>query len=305
MGKEKVYSFFLFSVIMDFEVGSMPELPEVETVKETLKLKVLHKKIKEVCVLYPKMIEYPSVDEFKRILKGKELENIERRGKWLLFSFGEYTLLGHLRMEGKFFLKSHREEVNKHEHVVFEFTDGTELRYQDTRKFGRMYLYKTEDLYDRKPLNELGLEPWDDHLNTQYLLNKYKKKRLPIKSVLLDQSIITGIGNIYADEILFLSHLNPLTPCMDLTQKDCENIIQNTQNVLERAIQLGGTTIRSYESSQGVHGLFQNELFVHGKEGENCPECGSEIVKIKVGGRGTYYCKKCQKVRKKGKKKND
>ena len=98
-------------------------------------------------------------------------------------------------------------------------------------------------MYNHKPLNELGLEPWDDHLNTQYLLNKYKKKRLSIKSVLLDQSIITGIGNIYADEILFLSHLNPLTPCMDLTQKDCANIIQNTQNVLERAIQMGGTTI--------------------------------------------------------------
>ena len=282
----------------------MPEIAEVETVRNTLKNMILNKEIKGVNALYPKMID-SNLEEFKSILPGKKFIDIKRNGKWLIFDLGDYYLLSHLRMEGKYFVKNHDEEINKHEHVIFEFTDGTELRYQDTRKFGRMYLYKTEELYDHKPLNELGLEPWDDHLSPSYLLNKYKKKRLPIKSVLLDQSIITGIGNIYADEILFLSHLNPLTPCMDLTQTDCENIIQNTQNVLERAIQMGGTTIRSYESSQGVHGLFQNELFVHGKEGENCPECGSEIVKIKVGGRGTYYCKKCQKVRKKGKKKND
>ena len=264
----------------------MPELPEVETVKETLKKIVLNKKIREVDVLYPKIIEYPSVSEFIDILKDKEIKDINRRGKWLMFNLGDYILLSHLRMEGKFFLKNHNDEINKHEHVIFKF-DNSELRYRDTRKFGKMYLYKTNEVNDKKPLNELGLEPWDNNLTSNYLIEKYKNKKLPIKTVLLDQSIIVGIGNIYADEILFLSKINPLTKCCDLSKRDCEKIIKNTREVLEKAIKLGGTTIRSYESSEGVHGLFQNELYVHSKENEKCPICNNTIKKIRVGGRGT------------------
>ena len=276
----------------------MPELPEVETVKETLKRIVLNKKIQKVEVLYPKIIEYPSVEEFINILKDKEIKDINRRGKWLMFNLGDYTLLSHLRMEGKFFIKQHDDEINKHEHVIFKFDDN-ELRYRDTRKFGRMYLYKSDEVNDKKPLNELGLEPWDKTLTSTYLIEKYKNKKLPIKTVLLDQSIIVGIGNIYADEILFLSKINPLTKCSDLSKRDCERIIKNTREVLEKAIKLGGTTIRSYESSEGVHGLFQNELYVHSKENENCPICSTKIKKIRVGGRGTYYCSKCQRIKKK------
>ena len=276
----------------------MPELPEVETVKETLKKIVLNKKIRKVEVLYPKIIEYPSVSDFINILKDKEIKDINRRGKWLMFNLGDYTLLSHLRMEGKFFLKNHDDEINKHEHVIFKFDDN-ELRYRDTRKFGRMYLYKSDEVNDKKPLNELGLEPWDNNLTSTYLIEKYKTKKLPIKTVLLDQSIIVGIGNIYADEILFLSKINPLTKCSDLSKRDCEKIIKNTREVLENAIKLGGTTIRSYESSEGVHGLFQNELYVHNKENEKCPNCNTKIKKIRVGGRGTYYCSKCQKMKKK------
>lgn len=141
---------------------------------------------------------------------------------------------------------------------------------------------------------ELGLEPWDDNLTSEYLLDKYKKKKLPIKSVLLDQNIIVGIGNIYADEILFLSKINPLKKCNLITKKEAENIIKYTKKVLEAAIEKGGTTIRTYSSVDGVHGLFQNELFVHGKDKNNCPICNTKIEKIKVGGRGTYYCPKCQ-----------
>ena len=279
----------------------MPELPEVETVKETLKRIVLNKKIRKVEILYPKIIEYPSVEEFINILKDKEIKDINRRGKWLMFNLGDYTLLSHLRMEGKFFLKNHSDEINKHEHIIFKF-DDSELRYRDTRKFGKMYLYKTNEVNNKKPLSELGLEPWDNNLTSNYLIEKYKNKKLPIKTVLLDQSIIVGIGNIYADEILFLSKINPLTKCCDLTKNDCNKIIKNTREVLENAIKLGGTTIRSYESSEGVHGLFQNELYVHNKENEKCPICNNTIKKIRVGGRGTYYCSKCQKNKKKLKK---
>ena len=272
----------------------MPELPEVETVKNTLKRLVLNKRINNVKVLYPNMIEYPSVEEFIKELKGKTIIDIKRRGKWLLFEFDNKYLVSHLRMEGKFFIHEHNDPINKHEHVIFSFDDN-ELRYQDTRKFGRMYLIDKDKLETSKPICDLGLEPWDKNLTVEYLKNKYKKKKLPIKTVLLDQSIITGIGNIYADEILFLSRINPLCKSCDLGDTDLTNIINNTRDELERAIKLGGTTIKSYESAKGVHGLFQNELLVHGKNNKCCSVCNEKIVKTVVGGRGTYYCPNCQK----------
>lgn len=270
----------------------MPELPEVETVKNKLKKMVQGKTIIDVNILYPKMIEYPDVLEFKRQITGETILDIKRRGKWLMFELDHYYLLSHLRMEGKYLIRSIKDPYEKHEHVEFVFSDQTTLRYKDVRKFGRMYLYPNEEVWNHKPLNELGLEPWDKLLNENYLKEKYRKKKLPIKTVLLDQSIIVGIGNIYADEILFMSHINPLKPCNLLTNEELKNIINNNKIVLEHAIELGGTTIRSYESSEGVHGLFQNELFVHGQT--ICKKCGSKIIKTKVNGRGTYYCPKCQ-----------
>ena len=158
-----------------------------------------------------------------------------------------------------------------------------------------MYLIKKEDIDKIGPLVELGLEPWDDKLTSFYLLDKYKNKRLPIKTVLLDQSIIVGIGNIYADEILFLCKINPLKKCNLITEEEANNIIKYTRSVLEEAIKMGGTTIRTYSSVDGVHGLFQKELLVHGKDKDTCPECNTKIEKIRVGGRGTYYCPNCQK----------
>lgn len=270
----------------------MPELPEVETVKETLKKQILNRKIISVDIYYDNIIAYPNVLEFKKQICNQTIKDIKRRGKWLMFELDDYFLLSHLRMEGKYFIKKD-EPLNKHQHVVFKFDNGQELRYQDTRKFGKMFLYKKEEVYENKPLNELGLEPWDRELTVEYLKNQYSKKKLPIKTVILDQSIITGIGNIYADEVLFLSKINPLQPCNKLNGKQLQDIIDNTKITLEKAIQLGGTTILSYESSEGVHGRFQNELLVHTKD--VCPNCNGKIEKIRVNGRGTYYCPKCQK----------
>lgn len=273
----------------------MPELPEVETVKETLKHNVIGKIIEEVYVYHNNVIEFPSVEEFKELIKNEKIINIHRRGKWLMFELNHYYLLSHLRMEGKYFIRKNEEDKLLHELVKFCFSDGMSLRYHDTRKFGKMHLIKKENVFNVRPLNELGLEPWDQDLTEKYLKEKYHGKKLPIKTALLDQSIITGIGNIYADEILFLSLIHPLKPCSNLIKKERENVILNIRKVLEHAIKLGGTTIRTFESSEGVHGLFQNELYVH--EQKNCPNCGNEILKIKVGGRGTYYCPKCQKKR--------
>ena len=270
----------------------MPELPEVETVKNTLKKLVLREKIKEVKVLYPSIIEGISPDEFIKKICNQTINDIKRRGKWLLFELDNYYLISHLRMEGKYFIHEFGESISKHEHVIFTLSDK-ELRYQDTRKFGKMYLIDKDKLEVSKPINELGLEPWDNNLTKEYLKEKYKKKNIPIKTTLLDQSIIVGIGNIYADEILYLCKLSPLTKTNELSDKNLEDIIRYTKEVLEHAIELGGTTIRSYESAKGVHGLFQNELLVHNQT--VCPNCKATISKIRVGGRGTYYCSNCQK----------
>lgn len=271
----------------------MPELPEVETVKERLKLEVLNKKIKDVNIYWDNIIKYPSIEEFKTNIKNQVIKDIKRRGKWLIFGFNNYYLICHLRMEGKFVLRSLNDPLEKHEHVVFIFDDG-ELRFRDVRKFGRMHLLKKCEIEKIKPLKDLGLEPFDNDLTVKYLKNKYKNKTIPVKIALLDQSIITGIGNIYADEILFLSNINPLTKVNKLTNKELDKIIINTKRVLERATQLGGTTIRTY-TALGTKGTFQNELFVHRRKDKKCKVCNTNINKIKVGGRGTYYCPKCQK----------
>lgn len=274
----------------------MPELPEVETVKESLKLKLIGKKIRSVNILWDNIIAYPSKEEFTLEIGNKTITDIKRRGKFLMFDLDDYYLLSHLRMEGKYFFKNNSDEINKHEHVIFDLGNNEELRYMDTRKFGKMYLIKKGEIDNIGPLKDLGLEPWDNNLTSDYLLNKYKNKKLPIKTILLDQSIIVGIGNIYADEILFLSRLNPLKTTNLITEKEGNDIIKYTREVLEKAIKLGGSTIRTYSSVDGVHGLFQNELLVHGKDNGNCPVCNEKVDKIRVGGRGTYYCPKCQKM---------
>lgn len=272
----------------------MPELPEVETVKNQLKDRLINQKILDVLVYHDNIIEHPSVDEFKRKIINQKINDVKRRGKWLLIELDDYFLLSHLRMEGKYNFKQESEIKNKHEHVVFYLLDGKTMRYQDTRKFGKMHLLEKSRLQTSKPLVDLGVEPFDEDFNAQYLKNKIKTKKLPIKTVLLDQSIVVGIGNIYVDEILFLSKIMPTKKAFNITYEECEKIVINTKEVLAKAIKLGGTTIRTF-SSGTVHGRFQNELLVHMHENDPCPICLKPISKTKVGGRGTYYCSECQK----------
>ncbi len=282
--------------MVNYKLGDiMPELPEVETVKEALKKKLINRKIVGVLLSYPKLIETPTAQEFVHQIVGETIHNLERRGKWLLLELDHYYLLSHLRMEGRYVFRTQGDDMDKHEHIAFILDTGEELRYKDTRKFGRMHLIEKEKVWNLPPLIDLGLEPWDAHLTVSYLQKKLKQKIIPIKTSLLDQSIIAGIGNIYANEILFLSKIKPTKKSNQVKPKELEKIIQNTRQVLTDAIIKGGTTIRSYESSEGVHGRFQQNLFVHGKEGEPCRYCGTTIQKITVGGRGTYYCPKCQK----------
>lgn len=272
----------------------MPEIAEVETVRNTLKKRILNKKIKEIKVFYEPMIESDLV-AFKKNLLGESFIDIKRRGKWLIFETEHYYLLSHLRMEGKYFIKNKSEVKEKHEHVIFIFDDDTTLRYCDTRKFGRMNLVLKADLENVESIKRQGLEPGDEQLTSAYLLEKFKKKKLPIKTVLLDQTIISGLGNIYANEVLFYAKINPLKSACNLTKDECEQIVVGSDTIICEAIRMGGTTIRSYTSSLGVTGRFQQNLKVHKREKEPCFECGTLIENIKVGGRSTYYCPMCQK----------
>ena len=273
----------------------MPEKPEVITVTKKLEKKLLNKKITECKVYYENIIDYPSSNEFINKIRGQKIHSFSTRGKWIVIELDTDYLLVHLRMEGKFFFREKESPLEKHHHIVFTIDDAEELHFQDVRKFGKMKLIPKEKINDMPPFIELGLEPWDKNLTSAYLRDKLKNKKIPIKTALLDQSIIAGIGNIYDDEILFLSHINPLTPANKITNTKLDSIIKNTIITLEKAIKEGGTTIRNYTSEEGITGLFQNHLYVHTKAGESCPACGTKIIKIKVNGRGTYYCPKCQK----------
>lgn len=273
----------------------MPEKPEVITVTKKLEKRLLNRTITDCKVYYESIIDYPSSQEFIEKIKNQKMNSFTTRGKWIVIELDRDYLLVHLRMEGKFFFREKGVPIEKHHHVVFTIDNKEELHFQDVRKFGRMKLIPKERINEMPPFAELGLEPWDKELTSNYLKEKFKNKKIPIKTALLDQSIITGVGNIYDDEILFLSKVNPLTPANQVSTDKLELIIENTVITLDKAIKEGGTTIRNYTSEEGVTGLFQNHLYVHTKVGKSCPNCGTTILKIKVNGRGTYYCPKCQK----------
>lgn len=278
----------------------MPELPEVETVRRTLLTQILNKKITNVFIRYNKIIENVSEETFIHSLKNQTINDIKRYGKYLIFVLDDYSLISHLRMEGKYFLKNINDDYSPHEHIVFILDDTISFRYHDTRKFGKMVLLKTTNMNEimKYPaLAKLAKEANDPNFLAIDLYNILRTKSIPIKSSLLDQTIICGLGNIYVDEVCYMSRLNPKMLSKKVTLEDCENILESSKIVLKKAIEKGGTTIRSYTSSLGITGLFQLELLVHSKEKEPCPSCGKRIIKEFVGGRGTYYCTNCQKDR--------
>lgn len=271
----------------------MPELPEVETVKETLKLRLLGKKILDVHAPYPSIIKMDFKD-FKTKIINQTFRDISRYGKYLFFVLDDFTLVSHLRMEGKYFLRNSLDELTKHDHVVFDL-GSVYLSYHDVRKFGTMELVKKGEEFTLLSVKKLGFEANDENLDIDYIYAKFNKANRPVKSLLLDQTVITGLGNIYVDETLFRAKIHPEELASNLSFEEVEAIILHAKKVLDKAISLGGTTIRTYQSSFGVDGRFQNELQVHTLVGKPCAVCGETIKKIKVGGRGTYYCPNCQK----------
>ena len=268
----------------------MPELPEVQTVLDTLALRIKDREIKDIKIIYQPIVEGDEAF-FKQALIGQHFRAFKRRGKYLLFEMDDITLVSHLRMEGKYFILDKDVPLDKHDHIIFDLDDGKELRYNDVRKFGRMELIPKEENYDK--FKDLGPEPFSESFNLSYCREYLKDRKAPIKTVLLDQEFVAGIGNIYADEILFAMKMDPYARAELLDDEDIAKMIRETRRILKEAIKEGGTTIRSYTSSLGVTGLFQNELMVHAME--ECSVCGCKIVKTVIGGRGTYYCPHCQK----------
>lgn len=269
----------------------MPEIAEVETVRRVLEKKVVNKKIFSVEVFYKKMVEN-DIDFFVNILTDNKVFSINRKGKYLIFELEKHFLISHLRMEGKFFYNDKKTELKKHEHVRINFSDGSNLVYHDTRKFGKMKIIEKSffDEYFKK----LGFEPFE--LTEKYLFDNLKKSNKIIKTLLLDQSIIAGLGNIYANEVLYAAGINPQKKGKDITMGDVKNIISQSQRIVDKAILEGGCTIKSYTSSLGVTGNYQNFLKVHMKENQICEICLEPIKKVKLDGRSTYYCENCQKL---------
>lgn len=269
----------------------MPELPEVKTVASTLKKELLNKKITNIKIIYPNIIKKESLDI--SLLLNKTLDNIKTKGKFILFYYNDYILISHLRMEGKYFIKNPDAKIEKHEHIIFTFDNNITLRYHDTRKFGRFELIKKEDLNKNKSISKLGPEPKD--INYDLFYKTIKKRKTPIKTILLNQEIISGLGNIYVNEVLFDSKIDPFKKGINITKDESNRIIDSSIKILEKATKYKGTTIKSYTSSLGVKGNYQQFLKVHMKGSDPCLNCNNKILNEKINGRSTYYCKVCQK----------
>ena len=271
----------------------MPELPEVETVRRVLKPQLKNLKIENIIIRYNGIIE-DDIDYFINNIKGKTIIDILRRGKYLIFKLNEGYMISHLRMEGKYFYLKRNTLDNKHIHVIFNLSNGYDLLYQDVRKFGKMTYKKDDELYSTHPLNDVGYDPIiDTNYDLDLIYKRIKNKNIPIKSTLLDQSIISGLGNIYVDEVLFASKINPERPSNKIKKDEVREIINQSIIILNDAINNKGTTIKSYTSSLGVEGNYQNFLKVHTKK--ECPHCKNTLNRVKINGRTTYFCKICQR----------
>jgi len=269
----------------------MPELPEVETVVRDLRPHLIGRTIVESKVYWRKTIETPDATKFARALRGVKIVTITRRGKYLVFHLSSRQfMLVHLRMTGGFHLDLSKRPRDKHMHVVFRLSDGYELRFRDTRKFGRMWLVDDPE----SVTGDLGPEAPDITAKEFHAL--FKKRRGYLKPLLLNQTFLAGLGNIYVDESLWYARLHPLRRAETLSREERARLHRAIHQVLKRAIAMGGTSIDvMYKRVNGASGGFQDSLRAFDREERPCRRCGSLIVKTVVGQRGTHFCPTCQK----------
>ena len=274
----------------------MPELPEVETILRSLEPKALGHVIRKVTVIHEKTIKKPDPELFASSLQGQKITGFNRWGKYLLMEIGSsMVLVIHLRMTGRLIFSEAGFPVNKHTRVIFYLDQGMEIHFQDIRKFGTMHLLNRQDLDTFPPFMALGYDALDSRLTLDLFLERLKGRRGQVKELLLNQSFIAGVGNIYANEILFKAGIHPQRPADSLNIQEQKKLYMALRSVLKSAIRCHGTTLRDYVDGDGNRGEFQNMLRVHCRAGEPCPNCGNSIARIKQGGRSSYYCPSCQK----------
>lgn len=273
----------------------MPELPEVETIRRTLAPRLAGRAVVAVELLKPAQIRHPDPQTFRREMEGRRFAGPGRRGKYLLLHLeGGGTLCCHLRMSGRLYMAEAAHPRPRHTHVVFRLDDGHELRYEDQRTFGGFHLIGPDGTGAPPGLLTLGPEPFDPEWTPAYLAGRLAGRRAPVKGVLLDQTAVAGLGNIYADELLFRAGVRPDRPAGDLSPAEIERLHAGARAVLEAAIARRGTTFSLYFDGEGTPGDFYSELRVFDRAGEPCYTCGTAIRKIRVAGRGTHYCPRCQ-----------
>jgi len=286
----------------------MPELPEVEVVRKSLNRKIKNKEIKKVLVKN-KNLRFKVPSDFKNFLKNKKVINVNRFSKYLILCLNNksYCLI-HLGMSGTIHLLNLKEKniitntsfynspllPNKHNHIEIFFKD-LKLIYNDPRRFGFFQILNNDDQL-KKRFKHLGPEPFQSTFNLKYLRNFFKGKEKNIKSFLIDQNFVSGIGNIYANEILFLSKINPFKKAKLLSENDCKKIISNSRKILLQAIKRGGSSIKNFKNSNGNSGSFQKEFNAYQREGEKCKNsrCKGMIKKVFISNRSTFFCDICQ-----------
>lgn len=273
----------------------MPELPEVETICRTLGPLVAGRRIEHCDIWLSRLIKTPAA-EFARRIEGRKVRRLRRRGKYLLLELEQDVLVIHLRMTGRLEYRAVSEVAGRrlHDRLRFILDDGAQLLYHDVRTFGTFHLVSEAEVSSLPGLKALGPEPLEENFSAAYLQERLQKSRSRIKSFLLRQDVVAGLGNIYVDESLFLAGVNPLRTAASLTREETEKLHQAIRKVLQQSIDHGGTSIRDYRDGLGRSGGNQRLLCVYGRGGEPCLHCGQAISRAEVAGRGTHWCSHCQ-----------
>lgn len=273
----------------------MPELPEVETVRNVLDPQLRGRRVAEIAAMRPEIVIRPEFSEFRREVVSSVIRGMGRRGKFLLVHLDSgATVILHLRMTGQLLCVPADFPVKPHTHVIFELDGGTELRFTDARRFGRFWLVRAGEEDTFSGIGKLGPEPFDETFSPEYLEQKLGKSTAPVKQKLLDQSVVAGIGNIYGDEALFDAKIRPQTPARGITKKGWKEIAAAVRGVLARAIAGNAVTPSEY-LADGGNDYRHNDFYVYGRGGEPCRVCGTAIERVKISGRTSCYCRKCQK----------
>lgn len=270
----------------------MPELPEVETVLRGLSPHIKNTIIQDVIVRQPQL-RWPVPPNLASLIKHQQIKTLFRRGKYLIIQLNQASLIIHLGMSGSLQLLSQEKPPKTHDHLDILLSNHTLLRYNDPRRFGAILL-STADPLSHPLLQHLGVEPLGQDFTSDYLKQACNNRRVCIKTLIMNSKIVTGIGNIYAVEALFLAKIHPLIQANQLSLAKCENLVQAIKTILNDAITQGGSTIRDYVNSEGKPGYFAQRLKVYGRGGEACLTCGQRLQSVVVTGRGTVFCAGCQ-----------